>query len=86
MKGYMPHYTFSNSLISDNKIFMGLNNNGIIENDTATVPVTNNVQRSGKVLLQVVETDTVPRTYLHLSDESAGRDIPAGLFRTAGAK
>ncbi|MDQ0107541.1 hypothetical protein J2T02_002660 [Chitinophaga terrae (ex Kim and Jung 2007)] len=86
MKGFTPHYIFSNSLISDNTIFMGLNDNGVIENDTVTVPVTNNVQRSGKVLLQVVETDTVPKTYLHLAAGSAGGDIPAGLFGATGRK
>jgi hypothetical protein len=84
MKDYTPHYTFTNSLITDNKIFMGLNNNGVIENEEKIVPVTKNIQRSGKVVLQVVDTDTIPRSYLNLSPASAGRDIPAGLFRSAG--
>jgi len=86
MKDFTPHYTFSNSLITDNKIFMGLNNDGNIVSDDKTVPVTKNVQRSGKVLLHVVDTDTIPRNYLHLAPASAGREIPAGLFRAAGSR
>ncbi|MDR6568802.1 right-handed parallel beta-helix repeat-containing protein [Chitinophaga ginsengisegetis] len=86
MKDYTPRYTFTNSLITDNKIFMGLNNDGVIESDEKTVPITKDVQRSGKVMLNVVDTDTIPMSYLNLSPASAGRNIPAGLFRSAGSR
>ena len=82
MKDYTPHYTFSNSVITGNNMFMGLNNNGVIENDNQTVPTTKNIQREGKVELNVVATDTIPKNYLHLSPGSAGRDISAGLFKS----
>lgn len=83
MKDFTPHYTFTNSLITGNKVFLGLNNNGVIEKDDKTVPVIKGIQRSGKVLLQVVDTDTIPKNYLHPSAASAGHDIPAGVFKSS---
>jgi Right handed beta helix region len=80
MKDYKPEYFFSNSLITDNAIFMGLNNNGIIEKDLTNIPATKNVRRSGKVLLTEIDKDTIPGNYLNLTESSAGRDIPAGIF------
>jgi hypothetical protein len=83
MNDYTPHYIFENSLITDNKIFMGLNNDGMIERDKKNLPITKNVQRSGKVVLNIVTTDTISRSYLHPSPESDGRNIPAGIFQSA---
>jgi hypothetical protein len=82
MKDYTPHYTFANSLITDNEIFMGLNNNGSIELDSRSKPGTKNVQRSGKVVLNVASSDTIPANYLQPSAVSAGKNIPAGIFNT----
>ncbi|MGF6848932.1 hypothetical protein QFZ51_004167 [Chitinophaga sp. W3I9] len=81
MKDYKAQYTFTNSLITGNAIEMGLNNNGIIEKDEVNHPVMKNIQRSGKVLLTETDKDTIPVNYLNLSPASAGKDIPAGIFR-----
>lgn len=81
MKDFAPKYTFLNSLITDNRIFLGLNDNGVIEKDNENIPITKNVQRSGKVILNVVSTDTIPRDYLHLSPSSGGKHIQAGIFK-----
>lgn len=80
MKDYPSHYTFSNSLITANKLFMGLNNNGLIEPDEKNKPTMKNVQQTGSVLLNLNTTDTIPNNILHPSANSAGRNIPAGLF------
>ncbi|MET3878721.1 right-handed parallel beta-helix repeat-containing protein [Chitinophaga sp. OAE865] len=81
MKDYQPHYVFTNSLVTGNAIDMGLNNNGTIEKDSLDMPVTSSVQRSGKVLLNEIDKDTIPVNYLHPLPVSAGRDIPAGIFK-----
>ena len=82
MPGYAPHYTFDSSLITGNNIFMGLNSDGKVGPDENNLPTTNIVQGSGKVTLNLVDTDTIPRRYLHPSPASAGQNIPAGLFRS----
>lgn len=82
MKDYQPHYVFSNSLITGNTIDMGLNNNGVIEKDRSDILSTGTIQRSGKVLLNEIDKDTIPVNYLHPSPASAGRDIPAGIIKT----
>lgn len=82
MKDYQPHYVFTNSLITGNTIDMGLNNNGIIEKDRSDILETGNIQRSGKVLLNEIDKDTIPVNYLHLSPVSAGRYIPAGILKS----
>lgn len=61
---------------------MGLNNNGIIEKDRSDILETGNIQRSGKVLLNEIDKDTIPVNYLHLSPVSAGRYIPAGILKS----
>jgi hypothetical protein len=82
MPGYAPHYTFDSSLVAGNTIFMGLNSHGKVGPDENNLPTTNIVQGSGKVTLNLVDTDTIPRLYLHPSPASAGQNIPAGLFRS----
>jgi hypothetical protein len=81
MKDFVPKYAFSNSLITNNKIFLGLNNNGTIDKDNKNVPLVKNVQRSGTVTLNIVTTDTIPNDYMHLSPNSAGKNIQAGIFK-----
>lgn len=81
MKDYKSHYVFNNSLIVGNTYFMGLNNNGLIEKDTSNIPIMRSIRQSGRVILNETDQDTLARDYLHLSPNSAGRDIPAGIFR-----
>ena len=81
MPGFTPHYTFDSSLITDNNIFMGLNNKGKVTPDENSQPATNNVQRTGRVTLNMIDTDTIPKRYLHLSPGSDGQNIPAGIFK-----
>lgn len=80
MMDFTPRYTFLNSLITNNSIFMGLNVNGIIEKDDKNVPLTKDVQRSGKVILNMANTDTIARDYLHLAPNSSGKHLQAGIF------
>ncbi|MBS1602499.1 MAG: right-handed parallel beta-helix repeat-containing protein [Bacteroidetes bacterium] len=80
MPGYAPQYTFNSSLITGNTIYMGLNVHGKVGPGNGYLPATNNVRRTGKVVLNLVDTDTIPRLYLHPSPISAGRQIPAGIF------
>jgi hypothetical protein len=80
MKDYEPHYVFENSVIVNNDIFMGVNNDGLIEPDSKIKPSLRQIQQSGQVQLQMVSTDTIPKHYLHPVKGSPGSELGAGLF------
>lgn len=81
MKDYTSRYRFDNSVITANDMFMGLNHDGVIEKDHQTKPELRQVQLSGRVELQMVTTDTIPKNYLHPVKNSAGTQLRAGLFK-----
>lgn len=76
-----PEYTFSNSMITDNKHYMGMyTRTGLVEakknNHTET-----GIRKSGKIILTEVETNGLPKDYLNLSPQLDGQDINAGIFK-----
>lgn len=76
-----PSYPFSHSLITDNQHFMGMyTNKGPIEakknNHTET-----GIRKSGKVRLNEVEMNGLPKGYLNLAPQSDGKDLNAGIFK-----
>ena len=40
----------------------------------------NQVQKSGRLILSEVKTNGLPKDYLNLTKESAGRELGAGIF------
>lgn len=75
-----PKYTFSHSLITDNQGFMGYYaKNGSIPADK-NEHTENQVQKSGSLILSEVKTNGLPKDYLNLTKESAGRELGAGIF------
>jgi len=72
-------YVFSNSLFSENAHYLGFNN-GPVEPDLQNKPREVNIRKSGKVILNEITEAGVPRNYLHLSPQSAGSDLKAGIF------
>lgn len=76
-----PAYQFSNSLITDNDQYMGYyTSNGPMPAKTDSIKEIN-IRKTGKVLLSEVKTEGLPNDYLNQIAGSAGKDIPAGIFK-----
>jgi hypothetical protein len=75
-------FPFEQAVITGNDGFIGINRDGVIVPDSTANPVLRDVQRSGKVTLQRVTTDTIPRNYLHPVPGTLGSALGAGLFGT----
>ncbi|HEX7756645.1 MAG TPA: right-handed parallel beta-helix repeat-containing protein [Niabella sp.] len=82
-EGTYPEYKFSNSLITNNKYFMGvyLKSGGLAELENRK-QIENNIRRSGSIILSEVALDGMQRGYLNLSPGSDGHEYNAGLFTT----
>lgn len=80
-KEHAHHYTFHNSLITNNKYYMGFNGMEIEGPDVKNTPIEINIIKTGKVLLNEVTAKGVPRNYLNLSPGSAGNELHAGIFK-----
>lgn len=78
-KGTHRNYVFSNSLFVDNKYYLGFNGD-TVEPDIVNKPTENNIQKTGKVILNEVIAEGIPKNHLNLSSASAGKDIDAGIF------
>lgn len=78
-KGIRHNYVFSNSVFADNKYYLGFNGD-VIEPDTLNKPTENNIQKTGKVILNEVTAEGIPKNYLNPSSISAGKDLKAGIF------
>lgn len=78
-KGTRHNYVFNNSVFTDNKHYLGFNGD-IIEPDTLNKPIENNIQKTGKVILNEVTAEGIPKNYLNLSSNSAGKELHAGIF------
>jgi hypothetical protein len=80
MKDDASTYTFSNSVISGNDMFMGINNDGLIERNHHEVATLHAVDTSGTIRLNLVSSDTIPENYLHVLPGALGENIGAGIF------
>lgn len=78
-KGVHKNYLFSNSVISGNANYLGINGDTIAP-DQVNKPTEKNIDKLGKVFLSEITAEGVPRDYLNLSGNSAGRQIDAGIF------
>lgn len=78
-KGVHKNYLFSNSVISGNANYLGINGD-TIEPDMVNKPAEKNIDKLGKVLLREITAEAVPRDYLNLTGSSAGKQIDAGIF------
>ncbi len=72
-------YVFSNSLFLENAHYLGFNN-ATVEPDLQNKPKEVNITKSGKVILNEITEAGIPRGYLHISPQSAGGDLKAGIF------
>lgn len=78
-KGTRQNYIFSNSVFADNKYYLGFNGD-VIEPDTLNKPTENNIQKNGKVILNEITPEGIPKNYLNPSSISAGKELKAGIF------
>lgn len=78
-KGIHKNYLFSNSVISGNTNYLGVNGDTIAP-DQINKPTERNIDKSGKVVLSEITAGGVPHDYLNLSGSSAGKQIDAGIF------
>lgn len=78
----LPAYTFSNSIIANNKQHMGFfGSQGVIpaeKNNHKEI----GIRRTAKVILNEVKTEGIPKDYLNLAKESEGNELGAGVFLT----
>ncbi|HEY2648589.1 MAG TPA: hypothetical protein VGI38_05330 [Puia sp.] len=79
-RGIHDNYSFSNSLITDNRYYMGFNGEQI-KPDMENKPKEDHIVKSGTVFLNEVTLSGTPSDYLQPSPVSAGRDIDAGIFK-----
>lgn len=76
-----PKYRFSNSIIAGNEHYLGYyTSNGLVETSDNRNVVEDNVQKKGKLSLVIRTGPEFPVDYLHLSKESAGQELKAGVL------
>ncbi len=76
-----PTYTFSNSLIANNKHYMGMfTGKGPVE-ATQNAHKEVGIKKTGNVQLREVETAGMPKDYLNPIPGSDGNELKAGLFK-----
>jgi hypothetical protein len=76
-----PAYQFSISLITDNNQYLGYYTSMGPMPATADSIKEINIRKTGRVLLSEVKTEGLPNDYLNQIAGSAGKDIPAGIFK-----
>ena len=76
------YYHFNHSLICENDNYVGMQNGsgGVMQPPAKETYTENDIRKSGKVKLVEVEVEGLPQNYLHLSPESDGNDLDAGIF------
>lgn len=80
--GSSPAYKFTDCVFVGNEHYMGYYGpNGLAETDNNKRFVETNVVRKGSVSLVKRTTPEIPANYLHLTPESAGYQLKAGIFR-----
>ena len=78
-----PAYTFSHSLIANNRHYMGLyTRQGPVE-APKNAHQEAGIRKTGNVQLREVDFKGVPKDYLHPAPGSDGHELKAGLFREA---
>ena len=76
-----PTYMYSNSIITNVKNYMGFySRNGLIPADKNS-HVEKGIKRSAKLMVSEVTKEGVPKDYLHLTPQSDGYDLKAGIFK-----
>jgi len=76
-----PAYQFHNSVISENDHYLGYYTNMGPADAPAQSVQESGVIKTGSVLLSEVATAGLPNDYLNMTDKSAGKNIPAGIFK-----
>jgi hypothetical protein len=77
--GTSPAYTFSNSVITGNKIDYGFSGETITAT-TSNAHTEKNIRKTGKVELVEAGLGPLPKDHLHLTASSAGSDLDAGVL------
>ncbi|MCW3119257.1 MAG: hypothetical protein JWM28_3339 [Chitinophagaceae bacterium] len=76
-----PAYSFTNSLITGNKEYMGYyGSKGLVPTEKNSHTETG-IRKTGNVLLSEVKTEGLPKDYLNLTADSDGKEIGAGIFK-----
>ena len=76
-----PAYAFNNSMIVDNEHYLGFyTNKGMVE-ATKNAHTETDIRKTGKLILQEVNAEGVPKDYLNLAPGSDGKDLHAGIFK-----
>jgi hypothetical protein len=80
-QGTQPHYTFNNSLLTENDGYMGYIANGLIPADKSNI-TENNISKTGHVsLVEIKEEAFQPHNYLNPIPGSPGSELHAGIFK-----
>lgn len=79
-KGVHKNYAFTNSIISNNQHYMGINGDTIEGEDTINQVAEKNTYKSAKVVLSEITANEYPKDYLNVSSMPQGIDINAGIF------
>lgn len=76
-----PTYTFSNSIITDVKGYMGFYTPRGLEVAEKNSHIEKDIKRTGKLVFSEVTTQGLPKDYLHLTAQSDGAALKAGVFK-----
>lgn len=80
--GSSPAYKFTDCVFTENEHYMGYySSNGLAETDNNKRFVETGVVRKGNVSIVKRTGPEIPVNYLHLTPESAGYQLGAGIFR-----
>ncbi len=80
-QGIQPHYTFSDSLFTENDGYMGYIANDLIPADKSNL-TENGIRKTGHVTLIEIKTEPFqPHSYLNPVPGSDGADLHAGIFK-----
>ncbi len=76
-----PTYTFSNSIITDVTSYMGFYTPRGLEPAEKNSHMEKDIKRTGKLVFSEVKTQGLPKDYLHLTAQSDGAALKAGVFK-----
>jgi hypothetical protein len=82
-KDSIPAYRFTDCVIVDNEHYMGYYGSpGLAETSNNKNFTETNVLKKGKVELVTRKEPAYPVNYLHLTPESVGYELNAGIFKS----
>ncbi|WP_339793136.1 right-handed parallel beta-helix repeat-containing protein [uncultured Imperialibacter sp.] len=77
-----PAYKFTDCVMVDNEYYLGYyGSNGLVETTNNRNFVETNVVKKGKAELVIRKEPAYPTNYLHLTPESTGYSLNAGIFK-----